>query len=157
IRITERRSDERYTVELSIPEWGKSWQGTTKRPFPDQRDLLRGVETYGDSLGEVLFAPDVIGKAFGDALTAVESQGGSLRVRLSVDLPDLPDLARWELLRYPDGEQSQSVAFSPRISFYRFVSGTTLEPFPLLSNKSVRALIVICSPSDLDSFRMTAI
>jgi hypothetical protein len=122
-------------------------------------ELLAGLNhdqaAYGRALGEGLFAAPEVTEALGKAVTAAESLGAPLRLRLAIgaDAPELHAL-RWELLRTPDGAL---VSASERILFSRYLASVDWQPVKLRPRSSLRALVVVAASAELERYGLAPI
>ena len=117
---------EAYPVELSVLRW---------RDFPrvffsiDQASLnaqAADPKAYGLALGRMLFADQVLGKAYGETVAAVQGRSEGLRVRLQIDPPELQGL-HWERIYHPlagEWHPLGSTAATPFRALCRPSSGT---------------------------------
>jgi HEAT repeat protein len=101
---------------------------------------------YGRRLRDALFASLPLQRAYIKA-----SASAALRLRLSVDAPELSAL-RWERLMLEVGGEESPAAATPRTPFSRYQEQ---EESPLASTDVPRILLVIANPSDLQ--RLAAI
>lgn len=152
-----------YGVELRFTQPGSDGdvriggrQASTARFDLDKlAGLVRDPSAYGQALGAGLFAAAEVAEGFEKALTAAQSLEAPLRLRLAIgtDAPELHAL-RWELLRTPDGAL---VSASERILFSRYLASGDWQPVKLRPRSSLRALVVIAAPADLERYKLAAI
>jgi hypothetical protein len=115
------------------------------------RPLLLDPLAYGRQLSLMLFgAPGgKIYQAYGSARGMAAAQT-SLRIRLSIQgsAPELHDI-RWELL--VDPLSGQPLLLQENIWFSRFLSSQDYRPRPEPDTSTLKALVVVSSPSDVTS------
>lgn len=141
------RRGKRYPVTLEIPGW---------RVFPLTRitldlDALESLhidpEAYGRALGKALFT-GALGNGYGETLAVCQGRGTGLRVRLLVEANELQGI-HWERAYHLlDGEWHPlgSTAITP---FSRYVPSQQWERPQPITERPLRALVVIASPTDL--------
>jgi hypothetical protein len=140
-----------YPVELSIPD---------RREFPRGRvhlDVERlategDPREYGRILGAALFDPDAIGDAFREAAAGVSPAGGRLRLRLRLDPPELHALP-WERLLHPHKGEWHRTTVAPNTPFSRYIPVQRFEAPRPLTERPLRLLAIIASPSDLEQWQ----
>jgi hypothetical protein len=115
------------------------------------RDAAHDVDEYAKRLSEALFADEETRSAFSTAQDLAERLNQQLRVQLFVDSDD-PDVhtLRWEMLRAPDGT---SVTTGERIIFSRFLTSSTWRRVAAVSDRDLRAVVIIANPGDLGSYQ----
>ncbi len=139
-------------VELSCPAW---------RPFAPQvcpidvaalEAVAADADQYGERLGRALFDGSELGRQFEELRIGLLNEGGGFRVRLRLDDPRASGL-RWERLMVPWGGGAwralATLASTPlsRVAYY----DTTVPLLEPIEERTLRALLVIASPSDLPS------
>ncbi len=152
-----------YAVELRFTQPGSDGdvriggrQGATSSFDLEQlAALARDHAAYGQALCEGLFAAAEVAEGLARALTAAQTLGVPLRLRLAiaVDAPELHAL-RWELLRTPDGAL---VSASEQILFSRYLASVDWAPVKLRPRASLRALVAIAAPAELDQYGLAPI
>jgi hypothetical protein len=147
---------EPYPVELSAPGW---------REFPARRlalDLVAlaalnaDAAAYGRALGGALFGDDCLGPSYREALAAVQGRGGGLRVRLRLDPPEL-EAVHWERLYQPIGGGWQPLATTAATPLSRYVTTERWQRPSAVTGRPLRALALIASPADLESYGLDPI
>lgn len=147
--------DAPYPVELSLPEWRAFDQVFLTL---DLATLAQELEprAYGEALGRLLFADNVLGKHYHETLAAVRGRGEGLHVRLECNLPEL-HAVHWErILHQLDGEWIPlgSTAISP---FSRYIPARQWDrPLPI-AQRPLRILAIIAAPDDLNDYGLDPI
>ncbi len=110
--------------------------------------------TYGKLLFNQLFDDQQLQAAFNNALALASGEDQPLHVRLFVG-PTAPKLHRihWELLHDP--KRKEPLWKGDRVHFCRYLSSSEWRPVRRRPRESLRALIVVANPKDLDKFGMT--
>lgn len=149
-----------YAVDLRFMHAGSDAdvrrQGTTGRfDLGRLAELVHDPDAYGQALGELLFAAPEIAQEFDRALTAAQTAGAPLRLRLAIagDAPELHAL-RWELLRAPDGTV---VGASERVLLSRYLASADWQPVRLRPQGALRALVAVADAPDLANYRLAPI
>ncbi len=108
---------------------------------------------YGKLLGEQLFASQEVQAAFRETRAVAHSQDSSLRIRLFIgpSAPELHDL-RWETLRDP--QDASSLLTTEHLLFSRYLSSADWRPVRLRPQSTLRALVVISDPVDIEEYQM---
>jgi CHAT domain/SIR2-like domain len=115
-----------------------------------------GAEAAGKALSDHLFADPAVMAHYQQACTAAETAGAVLRVRLFIG-PTAPELhaLKWELLLDP--RTGKPLATRERVLFSRYLSSHDWRPVKLRPQESLRALVVIANPSDLDEYQLAPV
>ncbi len=122
----------------------------------DFKNALREQEldplAYGQTLSDTLFCDPQIRTMFGQCVTATETKGMMLRVRLFIgaSATELHPL-RWETLNNPLERDPTPLAMSERILFSRYLGSIDWRSVRLRPRSDLRTLVVIANPVDLDS------
>ncbi|MSP14838.1 MAG: CHAT domain-containing protein [Chloroflexi bacterium] len=104
---------------------------------------LREVALFGRKLFRAVFA-DKIGECFDATMRQAVSQGKGLRIRLTLESPEL-EVLPWEYLYHP--QERCFLTLSTRTSLMRFI--TVPKPLePVLVTRPLRMLLVMASPND---------
>lgn len=141
-----------WRVELASTQPGSSAStertGRALLDLDALRDVQNDMDEYGRRLTEALFADEAVREGF--RLAAALAGAQQLRVRLYID----SDVAavhavRWETLRTPEGT---ALATGDRVLFSRYLRSPDWRRVPLVTERDLRALVVIANPSNLSSF-----
>ena len=105
-------------------------------------------EDYGPSLGQGLFAGDIL------ALFQVARarSGERLHVVLCIEADELRPL-RWERRMRPDGGRWRPLAFDQRTPFSQHIPTGQSRRYQPLARRDLRALVLVASPVGLDRYR----
>jgi CHAT domain-containing protein/SIR2-like protein len=108
-------------------------------------------ESYGLMLGQALLGDEKIKRAFESAWTTSRALGVPVRFRLAID-PSAAELhgLRWEVLRDPD--TNELLTTREHLLFYRYISSPDWRLMELRALDALRALVVIASPSNIESY-----
>ncbi|MCC7107413.1 MAG: CHAT domain-containing protein [Chloroflexi bacterium] len=157
IRVFDARAaGQPYPVEMSAPRWPDFPRGQLKLDIAALNASGASVATYGQMLGEALFADDCLGPSYREALAAVQEKRGGVRVRLRLDPLELEPL-HWERLYQPMGGGWQPVGTTATTPFSRYVPSPRWSRPPLVTERPLRMLAVVASPADLDAYGLDAI
>jgi hypothetical protein len=109
---------------------------------------------YGQDLSDMLFAPQAVKLAFGQAVA--RSAGNPLRLRLLFG-PTAQDLHSlyWETLANPLDDTL--LAANQNILFSRYLASAELREVEPRPKSGVRALVAIANPAGLDEYGMTPV
>jgi|GEM_PF-1923054 len=159
-----RRDAARYLVELrfSQPDGQTDIRVTSGDDALVQFDFvaLRELEldnvAYGRVLTACLFASPALRIALAQVFASVHSLDIGLRVRLFIG-PSAPELhtLRWEMLRHPDTDQA--FLLSEQVLFSRYLASGDWRPIRLRPRGTLRALVVVANPTNLDAFHLPPI
>ena len=147
---------EAYAVELSVLRW---------RDFPrvflsiDSATLTAQAadpKAYGLALGRMLFADQVLGKAYAETLAAAQGRSEGLRLRLQIDPPELQGL-HWERIYHPLAGEWHPLGSTAATPFSRYVPSQQWDRPAPVTERPLRLLAVIASPKNLDSFSLDTI
>jgi hypothetical protein len=118
-------------------------------------DALRDDEAgYGRALGRALFGASEVGRKLAQARAV--AAGGALRLRLAIDTRAEPlHGLRWETLRDPAADTPLTTRSD--LLFSRYLSNPNVRPSTAPAREEVRALIVVASPVDLESWDLAPI
>lgn len=146
LHTVDLRFGDPYSNALPTPV-----RGTARFDLPKLASLEWNEPAYGLELTNSLFGDTAVSEGFDEFRTVAFSRSpdDSLRLRLYV-APGAPELAtlRWETLRDPK-DKTRRLLTHQNIFFSRFMSGSDWRPVQLRPKRSLRALVVIASPSDL--------
>jgi hypothetical protein len=147
---------EAYPLEMSVLDW----RGFPRVSFSiDQASLnaqAADPKAYGLALGRVLFSDQVLGKAYGETIAAVQGQSGGLRIRLQIDPPELQGL-HWERIYHPLAGEWHPLGSTAATPFSRFVPPQQWDRPTPVTERPLRLLAVVASPKNLDSFTLDPI
>jgi hypothetical protein len=156
-----RRDGVTWPVEVRYSQQGSDADVNLEGPFtvhidPEALEQLKlDIEAYGRELGRALLG-GAVGSAYRQAIAAAQSQGVTLRVRLSVG-PSATKLhgLRWETMLDPwDGSP---LLTDENIVFSRYLSSNDWRPVRLRPKSALSALVVVSGPTNLDLFRARAL
>jgi hypothetical protein len=155
-----RHDADSYRIELRYTEPENEAEVRLVRSGPSliQFDIQSLTEVfhddleYGVRLTERLFKDEKIKEAFAKAWTNSQSKNASLRIRLFIG-PSAPELQnlRWETLQNP--QTGASILTNENILFSRYLSSLDWRPVRLSPQSELRALVVIASPKDVESYK----
>lgn len=116
------------------------------------RELSQDIKAYGQLLTQTLFKKEAIRDAFVKARAIAEEENLPLRLRLFVT-PTASELnaLRWETLRDPTADEW--LLTSENLLFSRYLTSSDWRPIRLRSQRELRALVTIASPSDLEQYK----
>jgi formylglycine-generating enzyme required for sulfatase activity len=122
--------------------------------FAELLSLQADPQKYGLRLSEMLFADPSARAAFGQARARADALKVPLRLRLYFD-PSAGELHElyWETLIDPDPTRGVRLSADENVLFSRFLSSANLQPFTPPETARLRALVVVSSPSNLDSLQ----
>jgi hypothetical protein len=148
-----RRDAFLYTVDLRYmsPSAGTDeWvTGEARLDFDKLRSMGLDDAAYGSELSRSLFNDQNLRVRFAEVLKATEAQDDPLRLRLFIG-PTAPELQtlRWERLRDP--ESNNPLFTKHRVQFSRYLSSRDWRPVQMRTRSSLRALLAIANPEDLE-------
>jgi hypothetical protein len=149
--------DGAYPVEISVSDWRGFPQATLAIDQASLNAQLLDPKAYGLALGRMLFSDQVLGKAYGETVAAVQGQSGrGLRVRLKVDPPELQGL-HWERIYHLLAGEWIPMGSTATTPFSRFVPPQQWDRPAPVTERPLRLLAVIASPKNLDSFTLDPI
>jgi CHAT domain len=110
------------------------------------------VDAHGRLLTECLFADAKVRTAFAEARAIADGSTATLRLRLLVG-PSAPELRGlyWEALRNPD--DGSPLFTGERILLSRYLGSADWRPVRRRPKAELHALVVIASPTDVESYR----
>lgn len=114
---------------------------------------------YGQFLSDQLFADRVVRESFITARAFADAANTQVRLRLGIAYaaPELNDLY-WETLIDPLDEQYHlPLSASQRVIFSRYPHSADSQPVRPYTRGKVRALVVICNPTNLDEYGLPAV
>lgn len=149
LRLTQPRSDADLRLVRPTP-------ALTQADFAQWLELAGDDAAYGRLLYDRFFADAEIREFLARARGVAETLDAPLRLRLFLG-PSAVELARlrWELLPEPDGSGFWST--NENVVFSRYVSSQDARPVRLHPKSSLRALLVVASPADLDRYSLAPI
>lgn len=120
-------------------------------PEADAALLAAAIDprAYGEILGQALFRDDVR-DAFAQA-RAETAAADRLRVLLTVEDPGLRTY-RWERLGAPLDDGWDLLALNQTVPFSLYLPSVTDRRFPPMTQREMRALVVVASPADLAEY-----
>ncbi len=134
-----------------VPELPLRSEGRLRLSATDIEDL--GAKTspadYGTLLCKALFTGEIL-RAFD---RAAADSGGSMRVLLSVEPLELRSL-HWEWLCIPMDQGFRFIAQDQRFPYCLVQPSLTDRRFPALGRRDLRMLVVVASPSGLESYKL---
>ncbi len=123
--------------------------GEARLDFDKLRSMGLDDAAYGSELSKSLFGDQKLRIRFAEVMKVTEAQDDPLRLRLFIG-PTAPELQtlRWERLRDPE---SDSPLFTQhRVHFSRYLSSRDWRPVQIRTRSSLRALLLIANPEDLE-------
>ncbi len=152
VQVGHPQSGYPLTADLSIP--GQRLQrtaGLLQLALDELTALDSDPAAYGTALGRALFR-ERIRDGF---VRALPQAGQSLRILLTVQDPLLRSL-RWDRLHAPLGDADlwRPLAGRPGLTYAAYVPSSALDYFPRIGPQDLRALVVVSSPRDLESYRL---
>jgi hypothetical protein len=124
--------------------------------LPRLNALYADPKAYGQELGRQVFAAQGLGDFYTESLAAVRARGDGLRVRLSVEAPELQDVL-WERIYHPLDDSWQPLGSTAITPFSRTILHHRWDrPVPLTA-RPLRVLVVIASPADLGTYQLDPI
>ncbi len=122
--------------------------------LPELLALQSNPQKYGLRLSEMVFGDPAARAAFGQARARADTLKVPLRLRLYID-PSAVELQVlfWETLIDPDPNRRTRLSADENVLFSRFLSSANLQPFIPPETARLRALVVVSSPSNLDSLQ----
>jgi hypothetical protein len=146
-----------YPVEISVSDWRGFPRATLTIDQTSLNAQLLDPKAYGLALGRMLFSDQVLGKAYGETVAAVQGQSGrGLRVRLQIDPSELQGL-HWERIYHPLAGEWLPMGSTATTPFSRFVPPQQWDSPTPVTERPLRLLAVIASPKNLDSFTLDPI
>ncbi len=126
--------------------------------FAELLTLQSNPQSYGQRLSEMLFADPSARAAFGQARARADALKVPLRLRLYCD-PAAGELHElfWETLIDPDPNRRTRLSADENMLFSRFLSSANLQPFTPPETARLRALVVVSSPTNLDTSQFASI
>lgn len=166
LEISLRRSHgNTYAVEMRFSQPGSDadirlGQGKAISVQFDQQALFATAydpAAYGKLLSESFFADKEILAGFQQARASAGTSGSPLRVRLLID-QSASELHKifWETLRDPQ-EEKNTLFTGEEILFSRYLSSMDWHPVRLRARGSLRALVAVANPSNLEEFNLAAV
>lgn len=166
LEISLRRSQgNTYAVEMRFSQPGSDadirlGQGRTISVQLDQQALIATAfdpAAYGKLLSESLFADNEMLAGFQQARASAGTSGSPLRMRLLID-QSASELHKifWETLRDPQ-EEKNTLFTGEGILFSRYLSSMDWHPVRLRAKGSLKALVAIANPSNLEEYNLAAV
>ncbi len=123
--------------------------GEAHLDIPKLKTLGLDEIAYGRELSKSLFGDQSIRTRFAEVLKATAALDDGLRLRLFIG-PTAPELQtlRWERLRNP--ENDAPLFTKERVQFSRYLSSRDWRPVQMRTRTSLRALVAIANPLDLE-------
>lgn len=151
-----RREENTYSMEIRYSEPGSD---TDIRTAPTVvLDVVRlrsdtNNPAFGINLAKCLFSDTTVKEIFAQARAKASSQNMPLRLRLYIG-PTAAELhsIRWETLQDPDN--GSSLVMSEQILFSRYLCSFDWRPIRRCPKSDLRALIVVASPTDIESYKL---
>ncbi len=154
VRLAAKRA-QTYRAELQFTQPGSGAPtepdvGQVTLDLEELGSLLNEPAEYQRVLSEALFADATIREALKTATKIADVREVALRFRLQID-SDAAELhaLRWEVLCDPDGTP---LATGERVLFSRYLRSPDWRRVALRPESELRALVVIASPDNLESF-----
>lgn len=145
-----------YPVELDVEGWRRFPAGALQLDQAHLLELAADPRAYGRALGETLFANAAIGDAYRETMAALEARGVPMRLRLRLDPAELETLG-WERILMPLGGDWQPLAATADTPFSRFVLAQRWERPAPITDRPLRVLAVLASPTELDAYHLDPI
>lgn len=154
IRIFASTDDgQTYPVELEVEGWRRFPAGALRLDQAHLLGLAADPRAYGRALGDMLFADTAIGGAYRETMAALEARGLPMRLRLRLDPAELETLG-WERILMPLGGDWQPLAATADTPFSRLVLAQRWErPVPI-TQRPLRLLAVLASPTTLNAYQL---
>jgi len=147
---------DQYPVEMSAPGWRDFPPGTLRLDRAELTALTADAAGYGQALGRLLFADGALGAGYRESIAAVQGRGDGLRVRLRLDPPEL-HAVHWERVYHPLAGAWRPLGITATTPFSRYVTAQGWErPLPV-TERPLRALVVIASPPVSNRFNLDPI
>lgn len=160
IRLNSSQERNRYGVELhytrsDIDALSADASGTTNFDFEALTGSELNLKKYGQLLFNSLFADEKLLSFFERIYTISQALEAKLRIRLFIasGAEDLHHL-RWELLCRSDGSP---LLTNENILFSRYISSQDFRPERLRPLYSLRALIVVANPADIEKYEVNGV
>jgi CHAT domain/SIR2-like domain len=153
-----RREADSYTVEIRVsrPDSDADTRPTSgllaKSDTESLHRLKFDADAHGRQLTQCLFADAKVREAFAQARAVAEASNATLRLRFLIG-PSAPELhgLYWEALRNPDDDSP--LFTGERILLSRYLSSADWRPVRRRPKAELHALVVVASPSDVESYR----
>ena len=156
IHIARGAQGNQYQVSLNLP-------GVQRRPprvMQLDRDELEktgsDVDAYGRLLGQALFAREALGRDYDQTVAILEAQNTDFLVRLQLADQQLHEI-HWERLHHQPGDKWQPIATTGRTPFSRYIPALDWGPHQPISERPLKVLVIISSPSDLPGYKLSPI
>ena len=154
-----------YTVEMRFSQPGsdadiRMGQGGTISVQFDHQALVEAAHDpvkYGELLSKSLFADKDLLAGFLQARASAGTAQKPLRLRLFIS-PDAPELNKifWETMRDPQ-DINHTLFTGEEILLSRYLSSKDWHPVKLLAKGTLKALVAIANPSNLEEYRLSEI
>jgi hypothetical protein len=145
-----------YTASFQILHWRYFEPRTVGIDPARLRTLNADPAAYGQELGKQLFDDQALGDYYTESLAAVQARGDGLRVRISVEPPELQDVL-WERIYHPLDKNWLPLGSTAITPFSRTIQHHRWDrPVPV-TTRPLRMLVVIASPANLDAFHLDPI
>jgi hypothetical protein len=139
----------RYPVELRLLSGQEFRNLSAAFDLARLGNLRANAEQYGRALGEMLFADTACGPAFRQIQAVIREQDDTLHVRLLVDPAELQAL-KWERIYQPDGAGWRPLGTTAQTPFSRYLPTPHWGQPPAITQRPLRLLAVLASPTGLD-------
>lgn len=145
-----------YPAEVDVAGW-RAFRNLGVTLDQNQLGSLEAdANAYGLALGQALFAPAACGDAYQEILAVIRGRGDGLRVRLSVDPPELQAI-HWERIYHPYDGEWRPLGSTGVTPFSRTVPVRQWDrPLPI-TRRPLRMLAVIASPPASNPFGLDPI
>lgn len=157
-----RRDADMYSIEMryspadSDTDIRLACDGPAVAQFDREQLLQHQLDplAYGRTLGDNLFAMQEARDLLQQARAAADTDDTPLRLRIFIgqSATELHSL-RWETLRL--GNEQAFLSTNENVLFSRYLSSTDWRPVRLRARSSLRALVVIANPANLEEYDLT--
>lgn len=114
------------------------------------------LEAYSEQLSTMLFSDQRMRESWATAWGYALHGATLLRIRLSIEISDSQlHGVRWELLKHP--QTQRLLATDERLLLSRYLSSPDAAPVRRKQRESLRSLIFVASPSDVDHYGLAPI
>jgi hypothetical protein len=145
-----------YRIRSEVVHWRYFGEQALILDIDQLRGMLADPSGYGVALGKTLFSTEGIGPCYAECLAVGQSRDDGLRVRLEVEPPELQELL-WERLYQPVEGNWLPLGSTATTPFSRYIRPREWKRPAPVTERPLRLLLVIASPSNLSDYGLDAI
>lgn len=145
-----------YPAEVNVAGWRIFRNLSVALDLNRLAALEADAGAYGLALGQAFFAEAACGEAYRELLAAIRGRGDGLRIRLTVEAPDLQTV-HWERIYHPYDGEWLALGSTGATPFSRTVPVRQWDrPLPV-THRPLRLLALIASPPPSNPYALDPI